>query len=326
MSDLFYIDIDLSELAPTASNPVTMLETAAELFINGRTTKQEFMSVYSALTFTSSAEVSGMLLIMKDLYNKGKITKSDFVGAFDAHYISWSNAGWDYIETVIECYYDGILVLSDIQHCWSIGDSKGLLLASTSGTSSQTVQLTIVDFNHDTLTTAHGTKSNALLTIGFMMSENKSRDTLDYASSNIRKWCNSECLAALGNSIVPLVKTVQKQTGTTINRYASSPYYSIVTNSERVFIPTSKEFTGITPSRGDYGINYTYWGTTEGGSRYSLYASTGKRSKNVMTASNMGWTSGGGTYYGLITVVTPSNGFTTVSTGSTSGLMPHFCI
>lgn len=233
---------------------------------------------------------------------------------------AFSTASWGDIKGVADAYYAGDFTLEDIQSVWKAGNTRTMdIAAMTTGPethAAQTVTLFIADFNHDTLTTAQGDKTKALMTLGFVLAEDGAIGSYPYSSNARKAWGTGVCYNALGSEVQALVKPVNK-----------TDFGSLT-----VFLPTYAEMTGYVLGTSDYDELVLDRGTwsirainNAGGTKY---ANTGSRSKNVftITSDSVQYMSGSGSIKYQYVCVKPNNGAIRKNTDETVGLMPLFCI
>ena len=208
--------------------------------------------------------------------------------------VTWADGTDEQISAMIDAYYSGDLTLEQIKEVWFEGDVRNIQLGdpnesvaiATFGTYNdntwsvgeshrpQTIQVQILGFNHDTLSTASGSITKALMTVdlknclrdanvidtdgtnntehGYMNSYNTNID--GWTSCARRKWCNGGFYKALPEYIRSRVKPVDKQTS------AGNKSSNITTTSDYCFLLSEKEIFGTT--------TYSY----AEGTQYSLYS------------------------------------------------------
>lgn len=203
--------------------------------------------------------------------------------------VPWSTGTDRQISKMINAYYNGTLSLDEIKSVWSVGDIRSINLSAiaASGGSgatawsvgeshrAQTVQLQILDFDHDTLETAINNKTKALITVDLknclrdasVSDTNGSSNTENgymnstgtnsggWKSSARRAWCNNAFYNALPSDIKSLVKTVTKTSG------VGSGLSSTETTQDFAFLLSEKEI-----------FNTTTYSVSGEGTQYILYA------------------------------------------------------
>ena len=248
----------------------------------------------ASVTNTSGKTVSKSFVLSKsDLNTTVSITIS-----LAPDMVAWSSATDDQIVDIVNAYYDGTLTLDQIKAVWKVGDTRSISLdaMSTSGTGAvskeswsvgeshraQTVEITIADFDHDTLSTATGGKTKALLTWtqknclrasgvsdtggssngehGYMNSSNTNSGSWNGCAR--RKWCNGAYYDAFPSKLKGLLKQVNKQT---CQSYSSS---TLQTSKDYIFLPSEWEIFG---SR--------LYAVAQEGTQYSYYTTTANRYK-----------------------------------------------
>ena len=210
--------------------------------------------------------------------------------------VAWSSGTDEQIGAMIDAYYDGVLTLSEIQSVWSIGQTRDVTISAiaASGGSGdtawyvgeshreQTVQLEILDFNHDDLTGGNGAK--ALMTVdtkgclrdasvadnagssntehGYMNSSND--NSTGWRNCARRKWCNNGFYNALPGYLKSRVKQVDKKTS------AGSQSSTIYTDPDYIFLPSEIEIFGsISYSKSGEGSRYAWFANADA-NRYKL--------------------------------------------------------
>lgn len=151
--------------------------------------------------------------------------------------VPFGSSSIEKITNMINAYYTGVITLEQVKSVWSIGDSRVIHLNSMSdiGVSEmhhpQDVEIVILDFNHDELTTPINNHSRALVSLG---QKNCLRDAAvgDYDGQNNtengyinptdtnhggwrecarRQWCNDVYYSAVESGIKALIKQVKKE-------------------------------------------------------------------------------------------------------------------
>ena len=215
-------------------------------------------------------------------------------GGGSVELVTWQDGTDEQIAAMINAYYEGKLTLDQIKDVWTEGDVRNVDISAinTTGTynnntwsvgeshRAQTIQMEILDFDHDTLTTPIGSITKALITVdmkgclrdatvtdttgssnaerGYMNSTND--NTTGWTNCARRKWCNGGFYQALPEYFRTLVKPVNKLTS------AGDQSSTINTDSDYVFLLSEIEIFGTT--------TYSYSGE---GTQYSWY---GKNSTN----------------------------------------------
>ena len=144
------------------------------------------------------------------------------------------------LSDMIDAYYNGDIGLSHIQSVWNIGDTRTIHLDSMNATGvgeshrAQDVQIQILDFNHDELTTPINNIDKALITVDLKNclrdasvtdttgSNNTECGYMNTTHSNTRgwagcarhTWCNEIFYNALPTYLKDRIKTVDKYTNT----------------------------------------------------------------------------------------------------------------
>ena len=193
------------------------------------------------------------------------------------------------LSAMINGYYNGTISLADIQSVWSVGDTRTVDLSAMSATEAgeshraQTIEMVILDFDHDTLTTPINGKTKALITIetknclrdatvadddGKSNTENGYMNDSDtnvggWTSCKRRTWCNNVFYNALPAGLKSMIKQVNKLTS------AGNRSETINTDADYIFLPSEIEIFGSrTYSRAGEGTQYEYYKTAS--NRYKL--------------------------------------------------------
>ena len=203
--------------------------------------------------------------------------------------VSFSSGTDAQIAAMVDAYYNGSCTLADIQSVWSVGDSRTITLSAMSATGvgeshrSQSVEMVILDFDHDTLATSINGKTKALITVqqknclrdasvsdtngsantehGYMNSSNTNNG--GWRSCARRTWCNNVYYAALPSGFKALVKEATHQTT------AGNQSSTMNTDTDKCFLPSEWEVFGATTyAKAQEGTQYEYYKTAA--NRYKL--------------------------------------------------------
>lgn len=204
--------------------------------------------------------------------------------------VSWTTGTNDEITAMVNAYYNGILSLDEIKSVWHLGDTRSVDVAAMEATGvdeshrAQTVELQILDFDHDTLTTPVGSIMKALITVdtkgclkdasvtdtdgqnntenGYINSTNT--NVGGWTSCARRSWCNNIFYNALPSYFKSLVKPVDKLTS------AGNQSSIINTDSDYCFLLSEIEiFSNISYSKAGEGSQYA-WFANATANRYKL--------------------------------------------------------
>ena len=190
------------------------------------------------------------------------------------------------VVNISNAYYQDIFSLDAIKEVWNIGDSFSLDLNAIEAYSdtisipetyaAQTVEMTIIDFNHDSLKTAIGTKDKALLTLQTKncLNEQSYWDKREpgaqaWSITKRRDWCNTNVYSAIPSNVQEAIKMVSRR-----NNDKDENGYETV--DDNVFILTVHEATGSRRADGEM---------------YPYFATTANRSKTVNGTNACWWTS-----------------------------------
>ena len=183
------------------------------------------------------------------------------------------------IAKMIQAHYNDKINIADY---WAVGDTRSVSLSAMSATGvgeshrAQTVQLVILDFEHDDLATAINGHSKAALSIGLkdclMDASNASNPVngsgntengyMNSSATNAggwkncarRTWCNNVFFAALPSAWQSMVKTVNKKTSVGNNQW------NIETVQDKIFLAAEIEIFGSTTwSYAGDGTQYQYY-------------------------------------------------------------------
>lgn len=254
----------------------------------------------------------------------------------------WATASDAEIADIVQAYYDGTLSLADIQEVWSVGDVRTLSLSAMAATGvgeshrAQDVDLVILDFNHDDLTTSVGGKTKALVSVQLKNclrdasvsdtggSSNTENGYMNSTNTNVggwnscarRTWCNSVFYNALPSLIKNSVKQVIK-----VNNRGGGSTSAGTSTDDYVWLPSEYEvFAVITKSGRQEGTQYAYYGLASENTRKlpkwnssTVSCAWWERSPLSGDTTYFCEVSSGGITYGYLA----SNG---------SGLAPAFCM
>ena len=255
--------------------------------------------------------------------------------------VPWSTGTDKQITAMVNAYYDGILSLNEIKSVWSLGDVRNIDLSAMEATGvgeshrAQTVQVEILDFDHDTLTTPVGNITKALITCdlknclrdanvsdtdgssntenGYMNSSNTNQG--GWTSCARRTWCNNIFYNALPSYFKSLVKPVDKLTS------AGNQSAIINTDSDYCFLLSEIEIFGsVTYSKAGEGTQYA-WFTNATANRYKLPKWDGG------SASDIWWErSPYGSSSNFFCNVKSNGNANYVNASNAYGIAPAFCL
>jgi len=244
------VTIDANSSTATAN--VSFTGDGVLTVVNNATTiyNMNYDSSTKVITITDLDETSGTGTVTITLAEGnnylGATTTLSVTASFKPALVSWGSGTDEEIGAMIDAYYDGVLTLSEIQSVWHIGDTRNVTISAiaASGTGwtvgeshrSQTVQMQILGFDHDTLTTVTGGKTKTLITVdtknvlvdantsfdGTGGSANTENGYINSTDTNVnswrgsarRGWCNNGFYNALPSYFKNRVKQVNKITST----------------------------------------------------------------------------------------------------------------
>ena len=184
--------------------------------------------------------------------------------------VPWATGSDDEIGAMIDAYYAGYFTLEQIQSVWSIGDKRAVTIDGVS------VELEIIDFNHDNLTLEDNDKAKALVTVDYAAYPvNDYVNSTDiniggWADSDLRAWCNSNCYNGLPAYLKSRAKAVDKLTSS--GNYLTT----LTTTSDKVWLLSEVEIFGE--------ANYSVEGE---GSQYEYYTVASNRYKSSLATGNI---------------------------------------
>lgn len=259
-------------------------------------------------------------------YNaKGRFTASSAVSATpkSLQLVPWSTGTDAQIKAMVDGYYAGDITLTQIKSVWSVGDTRNVTLSAMSATgvgeshASQTVGLTIIDFNHDDLATSVNGKTKALVTVQLKNCLNEkgymnSTDTNSggWEGSARRTWCNNTFKSSIPSTIRTLIRNVNKKNYKVYNSTTLS------TTSDSCFLLSETEIFG----------SKTYSAGATEGTQYEYYKTSSNRVKQVNDSNYWWWERSpySGNSYGFCGV--DSSGYASGGYASGAiGLAPGFC-
>lgn len=234
----------------------------------------------------------GTYTITCDFYSTSVLNENhgeSLTGVISVPNVSWTSGSITDIQTMVSAYYAGDITLSEIQTLWSIGDSRNVNLSAMPATGVgeshrvQIVEMVIIGFDHDTLTTPINNKTKALITIETKNclrdasvsdtggSSNTEHGYMNSSNTNVngwrgcarRTWCNNVFYAALPSEFKALVK--QANHSTTVGNQGTS----LETTADYCFLPSEWEIFGAkTYAAAQEGTQYEYYKTAS--NRYKL--------------------------------------------------------
>ena len=225
-------------------------------------------------------------------YTAASATASVETEAFTpgATLVPWSSGTDQEITDMINSYYNGEITLEDVKSVWSIGDVRNVDISAMTATGvgeshrAQTVEMEILDFDHDTLTTPVGSITKALITVDMKNclrdanvtdttgSSNTEHGYMNSSNTNVggwtscarRTWCNNVFYNALPAYFKALVKPVDKLTS------AGNTSATINTDSDYCFLLSEIEIFGtVSYSKAGEGSQYA-WFANATANRYKL--------------------------------------------------------
>lgn len=203
--------------------------------------------------------------------------------------VPWAQASDSEVAAMLNAYYNDELTLAEIQSVWHVGDIRTITLGSIGAIGvgeshrSQNVDIVILDFEHDDLTTAINGHTKALITVQLKDclrdatvaddagSSNTERGYMNNTNTNVggwtdskrRAWCNNYFYNAIPASMRTLIKPVNKLTS------AGNQSDTINTDSDKCFLVSEIEIYGsVTWSKSGEGNQYNYFETES--NRYKL--------------------------------------------------------
>lgn len=229
---------------------------------------------------------------------------------------------WDEIISFVNGYYQGIYSLSAIQEVWNIGDSKSI---TTTGTTSaidyfiaaqpvQTIEFTIIGFNHDPLVTKITDKDNALLTLASKTCLSGAGDLAKFSEGatggyydkcDIISWLDDTFLSAFPTNIKNAIKQVSRAYNKLSNQKTSI--------NEKLFLLNRKEITGT----GSVGTQYPYYANSD---------NQKKAGKDRYWLAEYSRTSSPYPYYYYFSNSDKSVSDYYAGRGSSYGIAPAFCL
>ena len=203
--------------------------------------------------------------------------------------VSWSSGTDAQISDMLDAYYNGTITIADIKSVWSVGDSRTISLSAMSATGvgeshrAQSVEMVILDFEHDTLATSISGKTKAAITVqqknclraanvaddggssngehGYMNSSNTNNG--GWTNCARRTWCNNVYYAALPSGFKAMVKEATHQTT------AGNQSATMNTDTDKCFLPSEYEvFGSVSYAKAQEGTQYEYYKTAA--NRYKL--------------------------------------------------------
>ncbi len=235
---------------------------------------------YKKTSFGINGEkISGMA------YNGDILYKKEFVVK------SFSKASDEEIKTYLDWHYAGKINLSDY---WAVGDTRLVHLnATNSGTQNhvaQDINIVIMGFNHDDLTTAINDKTKAAVSVGFKESLGNNggieyeyywgksvssvANTDNYSNSPLRTWLNGGLLNAMPSTFSSMIKEVNKRNLAYHNKADGAPLITkdkiwLMSYPEVFGTATYKEYLSGNDPRDYEGTQYEYMKSPSSKLKYS---------------------------------------------------------
>ena len=297
--------IDQAAADATLSKDTVSLDTTTTTDIVTVSNNTGTISVTSSDNSIATAVLSGDTITIEGLSNGSVTVTVSIAASADGNYaagsktiavtvvfaslVSWSSGTDEQIATMIDAYYAGTFSLADVKTVWHVGDVRNVSLAAMSATGvgeshrAQTVQVQIIDFDHDTLTTSINGKTKALVTVDLKnclrdasVSDEQGSSNAEHGymndtgtnvggwtSSRRRAWCNNTFYNALPTYLKNKVKPVNKLTS------AGNQSSTINTDSDSCFLLSEVEIFGTTTySKSGEGTQYSHYTTVS--NRYKL--------------------------------------------------------
>lgn len=249
----------------------------------------------NVVTATQTTGTATITATISETTNYASASTTISVMASFASLVSWSSGTDAQIKAMIDAYYAGTFTLDQIKSVWSVGDARDVTISSISASGgsgsgawsvgeshrSQTVQMVIIDFDHDTLTTSISGKTKALITVqtkdclrdgthnyqkddterGYMNSTSTSDN--GWRGCARRAWCNNAFYNALPSNFKNMVKNANHITA------KGNKSTSTETTIDYVFLPSEQESIGSkVHACAVEGTQYTYYATKS--NRYKL--------------------------------------------------------
>ena len=302
-----------------------MAKTKSDTIVMG----EEELSLYHALI--------GHYLALRKTYSSSDQIDTLFpeeepVPTLSIKLVPWGTGTDEEIGAMIDGYYSGDLTLEQIQSVWHVGDAREINIDEIARSDSyvgephtaQTIEIEILDFEHDELVTSTNEKNNSLLTVDLKICLSNSAGSNELEggamhSSNIasgwencdrRNWCNEIFYNVLPEYIKNRIKQVNKY------RSAGGQNSTINTTQDYCFILSEVEV---------FGTNSYSW---EGeGTQYSYYNINNKNKTAANGVSTSWWLCSPckGRTSGICEV--NNNGECSYADAPASlGLVPAFCL
>lgn len=222
-------------------------------------------------------------------YNeKGRFTPSDILSEqpYGAGLVAWTTGSDRAIINMVNAYYNGDITLDEIKSVWSVGDTREMSLSAMEAEYvnephyAQTVELTIIDFDHDDLVNSVNGKTKALVTVqpknclnntGIMNTTNTNEGGWEECAR--RSWCNNTFKNAIPSIISNSIKNVIKQ------NYKVYNDTTITTTLDYCFLLSETEV---------YGAKIHSIGSEEG-TQYEYYKTSSNRIKQIKGSKTWWW-------------------------------------
>lgn len=192
--------------------------------------------------------------------------------------VTWADGTWTEISDMLNAHYSGEI---DITNYWNIGDIKTVDLTTIDTNdyynSAQTIELTIIGFNHDIFENNAGTAAVTIQMkdcLNEVMAMNNAEKTNagGWEYCPCRTFCNSIFKTALPSELQNLIKTVLKNTS------QGNQNTSIIRSHDDCFLVSEREVFG----EGEYSAENE-------GTQYEYYKIENNRLKDCSSNSPFTW-------------------------------------
>lgn len=270
-SDATGIRIVYSTTEPTSETDGTIINTTESPYTITRLTNDTtyYIVVYS---YNEKGRFSGSDILSEQPYGNGLV--------------AWTTGSDRAIINMVNAYYNGDITLDEIKSVWSVGDTREMNLSAMEAEYvreshyASTVELTIIDFDHDDLVNSINGKAKALITVQLKNALN-STGIMNITNTNEggweecarRSWCNNTFKNAIPSIISNSIKNVIKQ------NYKVYNDTTITTTLDYCFLLSETEV---------YGAKIHSIGSEEG-TQYEYYKTSSNRIKKINGSKTWWW-------------------------------------
>ena len=234
----------------------------------------------SPYTITGLTNDTTYYIVVYSYNEKGRFSGSDILSEqpYGSGLVAWTTGSDRAIINMVNAYYNGDITLDEVKSVWSVGDTREMNLSAMEAEyvgemhEVQTVELTIIDFDHDDLVNSVNGKTKSLVTVqtknclynGGYINSTVANDG-GWEQCARRSWCNDTFKNAVPSIISNSIKNVIKE------NYKVYNDTTITTTSDYCFLLSETEVFGSYGNSvgAEEGVQYEYYKTTSNRVKYS---------------------------------------------------------